>query len=210
MRRPAAGPAELLQAVLDRTNYLQELRSQAGTPLEIEGRVENVEELLGAATEVGTLADFLTEVSLVADTDEVDEDDSNVTLMTLHTAKGLEYPVVFMTGMEEGRFPSPAFSGRARRARRGAPPLLRGGDPGQGASLHLVRVVPEPVGARPSTTRPAGSWARSRTIWSGAAGRSSAPTAAVARRPATTWSRRPCAGAGPACRSRGRAQRHSG
>ena len=103
--RPPAGPAELLQAVLDRTNYLQELRSQAGSPLEIEGRVENVEELLGAATEVGTLADFLTEVSLVADTDEVDEDDSNVTLMTLHTAKGLEYPVVFMTGLEEGVFP---------------------------------------------------------------------------------------------------------
>jgi ATP-dependent DNA helicase UvrD/PcrA len=103
--RPPAGPAALLQAVLDRTNYLEELRSQAGTPLEIEGRVENVEELLGAAAEVGTLADFLTEVSLVADTDEVDEDDSNVTLMTLHTAKGLEYPVVFITGMEEGVFP---------------------------------------------------------------------------------------------------------
>jgi DNA helicase II / ATP-dependent DNA helicase PcrA len=106
-RPPAgpAGPAELLQAVLDRTNYLEELRAQGGSPLEIEGRVENVEELLGAAAEVGTLADFLTEVSLVADTDEVGPDDSNVTLMTLHTAKGLEYPVVFMTGMEEGVFP---------------------------------------------------------------------------------------------------------
>jgi DNA helicase II / ATP-dependent DNA helicase PcrA len=103
--RPPAGPAELLQAVLDRTNYIEELRAQGGSPLEIEGRVENVEELLGAAAEVGTLADFLTEVSLVADTDEVDQDDSNVTLMTLHTAKGLEYPVVFMTGMEEGVFP---------------------------------------------------------------------------------------------------------
>ena len=103
--RPPAGPAALLQAVLDRTNYLEELRSQPGTPLEIEGRVENVEELVGAAAEVGTLADFLTEVSLVADTDEVDEDDTNVTLMTLHTAKGLEYPVVFITGMEEGVFP---------------------------------------------------------------------------------------------------------
>jgi DNA helicase-2/ATP-dependent DNA helicase PcrA len=103
--RPPAGPAELLQAVLDRTNYLEDLRSQVGTPLEIEGRVENVEELLGAAAEVGTLADFLTAVSLVADTDEVDQDDSSVTLMTLHTAKGLEYPVVFITGMEEGVFP---------------------------------------------------------------------------------------------------------
>ncbi len=103
--RPPAGPAELLQAVLDRTNYIEELRAQGDSPLEIEGRVENVEELLGAATEVGTLADFLTEVSLVSDTDEVDGDDSSVTLMTLHTAKGLEYPVVFLTGMEEGVFP---------------------------------------------------------------------------------------------------------
>jgi len=103
--RPPAGPAELLQAVLDRTNYLEELRAQGGNPFEVEGRVENVEELLGAATEVGTLADFLTEVSLVADTDEVDQDDSSVTLMTLHTAKGLEFPVVFITGMEEGVFP---------------------------------------------------------------------------------------------------------
>jgi DNA helicase-2/ATP-dependent DNA helicase PcrA len=104
-RRAPAGPAELLRAVLDRTNYLEELRAQGGSPLEVEGRVENVEELLGAAAEVGNLADFLTEVSLVADTDEVDPDDSNVTLMTLHTAKGLEYPVVFITGMEEGVFP---------------------------------------------------------------------------------------------------------
>jgi DNA helicase II / ATP-dependent DNA helicase PcrA len=103
--RPPAGPAELLQAVLDRTNYIEELRAQGGSPLEIEGRVENVEELLGAATEVATLADFLTDVSLVSDTDEVDQDDSNVTLMTLHTAKGLEYPVVFLTGLEEGVFP---------------------------------------------------------------------------------------------------------
>ncbi len=103
--RPPAGPAELLDAVLDRTNYLEDLRAQGGSPLEVEGRVENVEELLGAAREVGTLADFLTEVSLVADTDEVDQDESSVTLMTLHTAKGLEYPVVFLAGMEEGVFP---------------------------------------------------------------------------------------------------------
>jgi DNA helicase-2/ATP-dependent DNA helicase PcrA len=103
--RAPAGPAELLHAILDRTNYLEDLRAQGGSPVEIEGRVENVEELLGAAAEVGNLADFLTEVSLVADTDEVDEDESNVTLMTLHTAKGLEYPIVFITGMEEGVFP---------------------------------------------------------------------------------------------------------
>ena len=103
--RPPAGPAELLEAVLERTGYLDELRAENGTRVEIEGRVENVEELLGAAREVGTLEDFLTEVSLVSDTDEVGSDGSSVTLMTLHTAKGLEYPVVFLAGMEEGVFP---------------------------------------------------------------------------------------------------------
>ena len=99
------GPAELLQAVLDRTGYLEELRAEGGTRVEVEGRVENVEELIGAAREVASVADFLTEVSLVADADEVDGDDSSLTLMTLHTAKGLEYPVVFIAGMEEGIFP---------------------------------------------------------------------------------------------------------
>jgi DNA helicase-2/ATP-dependent DNA helicase PcrA len=100
-----AGPAELLEAVLDRTNYMEELRAEGGSRVEVEGRVENVEELLGAARDAATLADFLTDVSLVADTDEVGDDGSAVTLMTLHTAKGLEYPVVFIAGMEEGVFP---------------------------------------------------------------------------------------------------------
>jgi DNA helicase-2/ATP-dependent DNA helicase PcrA len=100
-----AGPAQLLQGVLDGTGYIDELRAEDATRVEIEGRVENVEELLGAAMEVATLADFLTEVSLVSDSDEVGLDDSSVTLMTLHTAKGLEYPVVFIAGMEEGVFP---------------------------------------------------------------------------------------------------------
>ncbi len=102
---PPAGPAELLQAVIDRTGYLAELERDSASKLEVEGRLENVEELLGAARRSESLADFLTDVSLVADSDEVDEDGSSVTLMTLHTAKGLEYPVVFMAGMEEGVFP---------------------------------------------------------------------------------------------------------
>jgi DNA helicase-2/ATP-dependent DNA helicase PcrA len=102
---PAAGPAEILQAVLALTGYLDELQAESATRVEMEGRVENVEELLGAARESGSLADFLTEVSLVADSDEVREDEPGVTLMTLHTAKGLEYPVVFIAGMEEGVFP---------------------------------------------------------------------------------------------------------
>jgi DNA helicase-2/ATP-dependent DNA helicase PcrA len=103
--RPPAGPAQLLQTVLDRTFYLDELRAEDATQVEIDTRVENVEELIGAAMEYGTLADFLTSVSLVSDSDKVGLDDSSLTLMTLHTAKGLEYPVVFIAGMEEGVFP---------------------------------------------------------------------------------------------------------
>jgi DNA helicase-2/ATP-dependent DNA helicase PcrA len=91
--------------VLDRTFYLDELRAEDATQVEIDTRVENVEELIGAAMEYGTLADFLTSVSLVSDSDKVGLDDSSLTLMTLHTAKGLEYPVVFIAGMEEGVFP---------------------------------------------------------------------------------------------------------
>jgi DNA helicase-2/ATP-dependent DNA helicase PcrA len=84
---------------------MEELRAEGGSRVEVEGRVENVEELLGAARQAATLPEFLTDVSLVADTDEVGDDGSAVTLMTLHTAKGLEYPVVFIAGMEEGVFP---------------------------------------------------------------------------------------------------------
>ena len=73
--------------------------------VEAAGRLENIEELIGAAREAEDLDAFLEQVSLVADVDEVDGDPSKVTLMTLHTAKGLEYPVVFIIGMEEGVFP---------------------------------------------------------------------------------------------------------
>ena len=98
-----ASPAQLLEAVLDRTGYLAEVMAE--NTVEAAGRVENIEELVGAAREAGGLEEFLEQVSLVADADEVDGDGSKVTLMTLHTAKGLEYPVVFLIGMEEGVFP---------------------------------------------------------------------------------------------------------
>jgi DNA helicase-2/ATP-dependent DNA helicase PcrA len=97
------GPAGLLEQVLDRTGYLEDLVAEQ--TIEAAGRIENIEELLGAAREADNLEAFLEEVSLVADVDEVDGDSSHVTLMTLHTAKGLEYPVVFIIGMEEGIFP---------------------------------------------------------------------------------------------------------
>lgn len=102
-RDAGAGPAELIEEVLDRTGYLAEIATEH--TIEAESKVENIEELLGAAREAENLDSFLEQVSLVADADEVEKDASKVTLMTVHTAKGLEYPVVFMIGMEEGVFP---------------------------------------------------------------------------------------------------------
>ncbi|MDA5285078.1 DNA helicase PcrA [Streptomyces sp. Isolate_45] len=130
-----AGPAVVLEAVLERTGYLAEL--QSSTDPQDETRIENLQELAavalefeqargeaatptagddtgagapaGAAAGPGTLSEFLEQVALVADSDQIpdeDEDGSGViTLMTLHTAKGLEFPVVFLTGMEDGVFP---------------------------------------------------------------------------------------------------------
>jgi DNA helicase-2/ATP-dependent DNA helicase PcrA len=97
------GPAEVLQAALDRSGYLDEL--EAEHTVESAGRLENLGELVGSAREFPTVPAFLEQIALVADTDEIDDDDSKVTLMTLHSAKGLEYPVVFLVGAEEGVFP---------------------------------------------------------------------------------------------------------
>ncbi|MFD5894166.1 ATP-dependent DNA helicase [Streptomyces sp. NPDC060366] len=157
-----AGPATVLEAVLERTGYLAEL--QASTDPQDETRIENLQELAAvalefeqeraqaagaeasgtgtadteadadaggvdadeaaaagdapAATPSGTLAEFLERVALVADSDQIpdeDEDGSGViTLMTLHTAKGLEFPVVFLTGMEDGVFPHMRALGQAK------------------------------------------------------------------------------------------------
>ncbi|MEU7422621.1 DNA helicase PcrA [Streptomyces sp. NPDC040750] len=110
-----AGPATVLEAILERTGYLAEL--QNSTDPQDETRIENLQELAAVALEFeqereegeqGTLADFLEQVALVADSDQIpDEEDGDgvITLMTLHTAKGLEFPVVFLTGMEDGVFP---------------------------------------------------------------------------------------------------------
>lgn len=98
-----AGPADLLEAIFERSGYHGELISEESH--EAAGRLENIEELIGSARQAETVDAFLEEVSLVADSDEIEQDDSKVTLMTLHTAKGLEYPVVFVVGMEDGIFP---------------------------------------------------------------------------------------------------------
>ncbi|MCC6435494.1 MAG: UvrD-helicase domain-containing protein, partial [Acidimicrobiales bacterium] len=97
------GPAALLEAILDRTGYVAEL--EAESTIDAEGRIENLAELVGVAQGFEDVDAFLEQVSLVADTDALAEDDSQVTLMTLHSAKGLEYPVVFLVGLEEGVFP---------------------------------------------------------------------------------------------------------
>jgi DNA helicase II / ATP-dependent DNA helicase PcrA len=103
---------DLTDAVLDRTGYVAEL--QASSDLQDASRIENLTELVSVAREFdarnpgGTLAEFLEQVSLVADADEIPEGEEHggmVTLMTLHTAKGLEFPVVFLTGLEENVFP---------------------------------------------------------------------------------------------------------
>ena len=96
------GPAHLLRELLERSGYLAELRNE--DTIESQGRVENLEELIGAAEEFPDTNDFLEKVSLVSDTDDIAGDDK-VMMMTLHSAKGLEFPNVFIIGMEEGVFP---------------------------------------------------------------------------------------------------------
>ena len=92
-----------MSAVVERTGYRSELLSE-GT-IEALGRVENVDELVGVADEYRTLAEFLEAASLVADSDELEGDGTRVSLMTMHIAKGLEFPAVFLVGMEDGIFP---------------------------------------------------------------------------------------------------------
>jgi len=107
------GVTELAEEVLTRTEYLEELRRE-GT-LEARSRIENIEEFLSVTMEFErtnedkTLVAFLTDLALVADIDKLDETEEDrgnaVVMMTLHSAKGLEFPVVFLVGMEEGIFP---------------------------------------------------------------------------------------------------------
>ncbi len=104
-----ARPARLVEAAFTESGYLMELEEER--TVESMGRVENLKELVGVAAEFearnpgGTLADFLEQVALVSEQDEYDEEEATVTLMTLHNAKGLEFEVVFMVGMEDGVFP---------------------------------------------------------------------------------------------------------
>ena len=101
--RTALPPAQLLEEVLKRTGYLAEL--EAEKTLESESRVENLAELVGQAAHYEDLDAFLEGTALVSDQDQVDGDGSQVLLMTIHTAKGLEFDVVTVIGLEDGVFP---------------------------------------------------------------------------------------------------------
>ena len=104
--------SELMQEILDYTGYIEELKEEGGE--EAEARIENIDELLSKIAayeescedEMPTLSGFLEEVALVADIDSLDESSDYVVLMTLHSAKGLEFPEVYLAGMEDGIFPS--------------------------------------------------------------------------------------------------------
>ena len=102
--------ADLLQEVIETTGYVRELEAE-GTD-EAEARIENIDELISKAVdyaegeEAPTLNGFLANVALVADIDSFDENSDYVVLMTLHSAKGLEFPNVYLAGLEDGLFPS--------------------------------------------------------------------------------------------------------
>ena len=104
-----AGPARMVEFAAIESGYLAELEEER--TVDAQGRIENIQELGGVAAELLTrepdagLEQFLEQVSLIGEQDEYDEDASSVTLMTLHIAKGLEFPVVFIVGMEDGIFP---------------------------------------------------------------------------------------------------------
>lgn len=102
--------SELLEEIIEETGYVSELEAE-GTD-EAQARIENIDELISKAvayeesTDEPSLNGFLEEVSLVADIDSLDENSDYVVLMTLHSAKGLEFPNVYLAGMEDGLFPS--------------------------------------------------------------------------------------------------------
>lgn len=101
--------SELIKLILKKTGYMQALKDEK--TIEAENRIENLDEFLTVAIEFeeqfaeNTLADFLEGITLSSDLDNMEETEDSVTLMTLHSAKGLEFPVVFLVGMEEGIFP---------------------------------------------------------------------------------------------------------
>jgi DNA helicase-2/ATP-dependent DNA helicase PcrA len=221
-----ARPDQIVDAVLTRSGYLAEL--EASTDPQDETRVENLGELMAVAREFAderddaTLGEFLERVALVADSDQIpDQDEAGgvVTLMTLHTAKGLEFPVVFLTGLEDGVFPHArslgdkpeleeerrlAYVGLTRAQRRlyvsrAAVRSAWGAPQHNPASRFLDELPAELIDWRrteAATTSWASSSASSRYLQT--AGLTTSPTAtAVGRRAATLPPAKPTAGSRP-------------
>lgn len=103
---------EFVTLVIEKSGYLAELQAKAATDPEFQDDINNLQELVNVAEEFvpeeedNILGEFLQQVALVSDLDSMDEETNNITMMTLHAAKGLEFPVVFIAGMDEGIFPS--------------------------------------------------------------------------------------------------------
>ena len=101
--------SDLMMQILNKSGYIASLKNE--NTVEAESRIENIEEFVTVANEFekesaeNTLTEFLNGISLASDTDSLEESDELITLMTLHSAKGLEYPVIFLVGLEEGIFP---------------------------------------------------------------------------------------------------------
>lgn len=103
---------EFVTLVIEKSGYLAELQTKAANDPEYQDDINNLQELVNVAEEFvpeeedNILGEFLQQVALVSDLDSMDEETNNITMMTLHAAKGLEFPVVFIAGMDEGIFPS--------------------------------------------------------------------------------------------------------
>ena len=136
-------PAELLKFLIDRTGYIKQLEEE-DTPESL-ARIENLRELVNAAMDSRdrgeTLNEFLDHAALVSDADQYDEN-SRITLMTLHSAKGLEFPLVFLIGLEERLVSAFAHAAGAGRHRGRAAPVLRRNDAGHGHAHPVARSLP--------------------------------------------------------------------
>ena len=174
-------PADFIQLVADRTGYLAELVAEHSH--EADGRIENIAELGGVAGEFDDVVGFLETVALVADSDELDGDGTRVSLMTLHTAKGLEFPAVFVVGLEDGIFPHLRSLGEPVELEEERRLFYVGITRARRHLAICPRLGRAPSGAAPSTTSRAASWARSPTELVKDVGPGLAPGRAATSRP---------------------------
>ena len=135
------GPGALLEAVLERSGYVAELEAERS--IESEGRLENLSELVGVARDFESVDEFLEQVGLVSDTDQLDDEDSAVVLMTLALGQGPRVPRGVRGGHGGRGLPPHAVDGRARRAGGGAAAGLRRPHPGPAAPAPDPRVEPD-------------------------------------------------------------------